>query len=112
MSTRLVVSVQYQKKGKSQKLLNNYRRITITSIIGKVIELHMLSHSRPILDPIQSPHQFGFSKGCSPIYAALLLTEIMAEASDLNQHLYITLLDTSKAFAKMNRDSGRDCISI
>ena len=86
------------KKGKSQKLPTNYRRITITSIVGKVIELHMVNIARGILDPMQSPYQFGFSKGCSPIYAALLLTEVVAEARDNKNELIVALMDTSKAF--------------
>ena len=47
---------------------------------------------------MQTPYQFGFSKGCSPIYAALLLTEVIAEACDNKKELIITLMDTSKAF--------------
>ena len=31
------------KKGKFQKLPTNYQRITIASIVGKVIELHMVN---------------------------------------------------------------------
>ena len=47
---------------------------------------------------MQSPHQFGFIKGCSPIYAALLLTEVVAEARDNKKELIVTLMDTSKPF--------------
>ena len=47
---------------------------------------------------MQSPYQFGFSKGCSPIYAALLLTEVIAEARDKKKELIVMLMDTSKAF--------------
>ena len=90
------------KKGKPPKHPANFRRITITSIVGKVVELHMMSHSRPILDPAQSRLQFGFTCGVSPIYAALVLTEVMAEAADSKEPLYITLLDTSKAFDVVN----------
>ena len=86
------------KKAKPPKQPNSYRRITITAIIGKIIELHIIGHTKSILDPIQSPLQFGFSRGCSPIYAALLLTEIIADAKDSNQSLMITFMDTSKAF--------------
>ena len=86
------------KKTKPPKRTNSYRRITITAIVGKVVELHTVSMSRAILDPQQSPYQFGFTKGCSPVYAALMLTEIIAEAKDSGTELYITLMDTSKAF--------------
>ena len=87
------------------KLPNSYRRITIASIVGKVVEKHMLKLSRPILDPAQSRLQFGFSKGISPIFAALVVTELMAEATDSNSQLQITFLDTSKAFDVVDHQS-------
>ena len=85
-------------KKKQQKLPTNFRRITITSIVGKVVEIHMVTLSNPILDSVQSRLQFGFTEGCSPTYAALILTEIMADAADSKEELLITLMDTSKAF--------------
>ena len=86
------------KKKKSHKNPNSYRRITITSIIGKIVEKHMIAQARPILDPKQSHLQFGFSVGCSPMFAALIITEIMADAKDTKEPLFLTFLDTSKAF--------------
>ena len=86
------------KKTKPPKSTNSYRRITITSIVGKVVEIHMINEAKPPLNNRQSHHQFGFTCGTSPIYAALTLTEILAEATDSRDPLYITLLDTSKAF--------------
>ena len=85
------------KKSKTAKNPNSYRCITITSIIGKVIEKHMIKQAKPILEH-QSHLQFGFFSGCSPSYAALVLTELMAEAKDPGTELYITFMDTSKAF--------------
>ena len=86
------------KKNKPAKDPNNYRRITITSIIGKIVEMHMMRHARPLLDKLQSRLQFGFSKGVSPLYAALMVTEITAEAKDTKSQLNLTFMDTSKAF--------------
>ena len=86
------------KKAKSRKLPTNHRRITITSLVGKIVEIHMMAFSRPILDACQSRLQFGFTKGCSPVFAALVVTEVMADATDNNDPLFITLMDTSKAF--------------
>ena len=86
------------KKSKPPKQPGNYRRITITSIVGKVVEKQMIAQLRPTLDRLQSRLQFGFSKGISPIYAAVVLTEIMAEAKDCKEELHITFMDTSKAF--------------
>lgn len=86
------------KKAKPQKLPGNYRRITITSIVGKIVEMHMVKHARPILDSKQSSSQFGFTSGSSPVYASLILTEVLAEAKDKKEEIMITLMDTSKAF--------------
>ena len=58
----------------------------------------MLKNARPVLDAVQSRLQLGFSGGISPVYAALVVTELMAEAADSKQELLVTFLDTSKAF--------------
>ena len=68
----------------------------ITSIIDKNVEKHMISHGNPILDPGQSHLQFGFSQGCSPMFAALIFTEFLTEPKDNKDLRYITFLDTSK----------------
>ena len=86
------------KKNKSSKNPTNYRRITITSIVGKVLEKHMLAGIKKVLDPSQSSHQFGFTSKCSPVFAAIALTEVMAESKDNNGELHIAFMDTSKAF--------------
>ena len=49
----------------------------------------MITHSRPTLDSEQSQLQFGFSCGNSPIYAALVLTKVMAEEADSKYHLLL-----------------------
>ena len=86
------------KKNKSSKNPTNYRRITITSIVGKVLEKYLLARTKILLDPAQSPLQFGFTPKCSPVYAAIALTEILAEAKDNAEELHIAFMDTSKAF--------------
>ena len=58
----------------------------------------MTKQARPILDSNQSKLQFGFSSGVSPLYAALLITELIAEAKDSKSQLLLTFMDTSKAF--------------
>lgn len=86
------------KKSKSMKHPNNYRRITIASIVGKIVEKHMLKNTRPVLDPTQSRLQFGFSTGIAPVYAALVVTELMAEATDTKKELLVTFLVYFKGF--------------
>ena len=62
------------KKTKNPTNPSNYRRITITSIIGKVVEKVLIDKVRPILDPLQSHLQFGFTQSISPVYAALIIS--------------------------------------
>ena len=90
------------KKSKSARLPTNYRRITITSIVGKVAKIHIVNLMRKTADPIQSPLQFGFTSGISPNFAALIITEVMNQAKSNKSPLYLELIDTSKAFDVVN----------
>ena len=90
------------KKGKPVKKPTNYRQITVSASIGKITEKHMLLHSRMLLDPNQARGQFCFCPGVSPIHAAEILTEVIAETYITNQQLLITFLDKSKAFDVVN----------
>ena len=86
------------KKGKNHKEPNSYRRITISSLVGKVLEKHMLKITSKKLSKTQSHMQFGFTEKCSPTLAAVLLTEVLAEAEDHSSPLLVTFMDSSKAF--------------
>ena len=86
------------KKGKNPKRPDSYRRITVTSIIGKLLELILMDPLKATLAPSQSSQQRGFTDSSSSNMAALLLTEAMAETKDLGRPLYITFLDATKAF--------------
>ena len=90
--------VPVHKKGKSPLDPNNYRRITVSSILGKVIEKELAARLKPILKPQHSKLQFGFTERCSPSNCSLLLTEAMAEAKDNGKELFIILMDAKKAF--------------
>jgi hypothetical protein len=82
------------KKDKSRLLTDNYRGITITAVLGKVLEQVLLSR----MPEDQSALQFGFTRGASPSMAALLLIEAMAESRDQSQPLFVCTLDAVKAF--------------
>jgi hypothetical protein len=86
------------KKGKDPKLPDSYRRITITSLLGKILEKITLVKQKEVLSTTQNPLQRGFTERASSTNAALLLTEAILEAKDAKIPLFITLLDASKAF--------------
>ena len=86
------------KKGKDASFFTNYRGITVTSLIGKVFEHVILEKVESCLPTAQSSLQFGFSKGLSPLMAALVISETIVESYETNQALYLSFLDTQKAF--------------
>ena len=98
------------KTPKPHRNPNNYQHITITFIIGKIVEKHMISYANPILDPAQSHLQFGLSPGCSPLFAELIITEILTKAKDNKDPLYINFLNTSKAFYSTTRVCSMPCM--
>ena len=85
---------------KNKKLVNpdNYRRITVTQMISKIMELIMKPDLTESIENRQNPMQKGFTAGTSSIIAALFITEAIAEAVDTKKTLYIAMLDASKAF--------------
>ena len=84
------------KKRKDPLSTDSYRGITITPLLGKVLE-HIILERKYAPAP-QHQLQYGFTPGRSPTMAALLCTEATAEAIDCRIPLYIAALDTKKAF--------------
>ena len=86
------------KKGKPATDPNSHRRITVSSMIGKVAEKEMAVRTKPTLKNIHSKLQFGFTEKCSSSNCAFIITEALAEAKDAGHPLYITMMDARKAF--------------
>ncbi len=86
------------KKGKDVKNMDHYRGITVTSIFYKLLEHLWLESGGVALEKSKNGLQFGFSHGCSPSMASLIITEAVAEAKGSKQQLYIASLDARKAF--------------
>ena len=92
------------KKEKTQTDPDKFRRITISALLGKVLEKHMVALSDS-LDDNQSPLQFGFTRGVSCNVAAMILTESILHCKDLDKPQYVTFMDASKAFDVVDHDS-------
>ena len=92
------------KKGESSNP-GNYRGITVTPVILKVLE-HVLNHRHnKILEPTQSRLQRGFTTGCSSMNAAVIVTECIQESKNTKQNLLFTTLDAQKAFDVVDQNS-------
>ena len=76
----------------------NYRGITITPVLLKILEHVINTRHNHIFAPTQSRIQKGFSPGCSSLNAAFILSECILEAANNKHDLLLTTLDTQKAF--------------
>ena len=92
----LITPVYKQKK--SAKNPDNYRRITVVPMLGKLIEKIIIKPTKPILAKRLSKLQRGFCDNSSSINTALLLSEAISEAQDTNVPLFVAYLDATKAF--------------
>ena len=86
------------KKGKPLNDPDGHRRITVTPILGKIIEKEQLSQTKASLKHKHSKLQFGFTDGCSSTTCAFILTEAISEAKDTKEALHIVYMDAKKAF--------------
>ena len=100
-----IVTPIYKKNNKPIEDPNSYRRITVSSVIGKIFERIHLDTIETSLEQLQNNLQRGFTKHTSPVYAGLLLTEAIAEAIDQKNPLFAAYLDASKAFDVVWHDS-------
>jgi hypothetical protein len=98
-SFKLGIITPVHKKEKPKDNPDSHRRITVTSIIGKIVEKELTLRINQVLKNSQSPYKFGFTEGVSSNNAALLLTEALAHAKTQRRPLYVTYMDVSKAFA-------------
>ena len=92
------------KKGKDPLLMNNYRGITITSVLGKVLEHVAVARIRSVLRKSQHPLQYGFTTKLSPSMAALVCTEVLANNKDISRNTFIATIDVQKAFDSVWHD--------
>ena len=83
----------------------NYRGITVTPVLLKVLEHVLNRRHNKILEETQSKLQKGFTEGCSSLSAAVILTECILESKNNKQDLLLTTLDTQKAFDVVDHNS-------
>ena len=65
----------------------NYRGITVTPVLLKILEHILNARHNEIFISTQSRLQRGFTEGCSSLNAAVILTECVLEASHNKQDL-------------------------
>ena len=84
----------FKGAGKDPTKPGNYRGITVSHTIGKVLETLIVHHQG--ISFAQNSLQCEFTWGLSPSFASVLLTEAIAEQS--HGTIFIATLDAQKAF--------------
>jgi hypothetical protein len=84
------------KRDKDPALVNNYRGITVTAVIGKTSENCLLEKLNLVINESELP--FGFTKRLFPLIAGLLISEAKYEVSQVQKTLFIGLFDVQSAF--------------
>ena len=87
----------FKNKG-SHKDSQNYRGITITPVLTRLLEVILKNRIKPILLEKQNPLQRGFTENSSPMNCALLVEEFYRNNKDLKKPTYMAFLDAKAAF--------------
>ena len=90
------------KSGKDAKLMDNYRGITITSIICKLFVELLLLRLLENINVNQSDCQFGFSKNLNPLMSSVICYEAKVESKARGQPLYLVTIDMQTVFDVVN----------
>jgi hypothetical protein len=91
---------QNMKVGRKNDAIN-YRGITVLPVISKVVEGVIRDRIQPLIHNMQNPTQRGFTKGSSPMNAALPVEEAYIILTDEKQNGHLVLLDAKAAFDKI-----------
>ena len=99
-----VLTPVFKKKG-SNLDAKNYRGITITPTISKILESLIRERIKPIITESQNPLQRGFTEGSSPMNCSLILEEYIRNNKDSKLPTYIAFLDAKSAFDVVSHTS-------
>ena len=94
----------HKSKNKPASRSNSYRRITVTPIIGAIIDYYLDPKAEALFRPSQSPDQLGFTAGISYLLAAIQRGECQRWAIDQKQTCFGVSLDGEAAFPSVERD--------
>ena len=82
---------------------DNYRGISLTSIMAKTYNRMLLNRIRPILDPLLRNNQNGFRQERTTVGQILSIRSILEGVKSKNVPVVFTFIDFKKAFDSVNR---------
>ena len=97
-------NIQPVPKTGDLSLTDNYRGISLTCIISKLLNRMILNRIKEKLDHVLRFNQNGFRKSCSTLYQILAIRRIIEESKKNNLSAVLCFIDFRKAFDSINRD--------
>ena len=98
-------SLSYKKQGREIIYNNNnYRGISLRSIVGKVFDRVILIRLQKLAERIYPESQCGFRAEWSTIYMIFSLRQVQEKCREQHMPLYIAFIDLTKAFDLVTRD--------
>ena len=93
----------YKNKG-DRSDCNNYRGISLLSIVGKLFARVILNRLQKLADRVYPESQCGFRAERSTIDMIFSLRQLQEKCREQKQSLYIAFIDLTKAFDLVSRD--------
>ena len=93
----------YKNKG-HRNGCNNYRGISLLSIVGKVYTRVVLVHLQQLAELVYPESQSGFRTERSTVDKIFSLRQLQVKCGEQQKHLYIAFIDLTKAFYLVSWD--------
>ena len=93
----------YKGKRKPETEANSYRRITVSPLIGSILDRFIDPLAENVFRPFQSPDQYGFTSNISYVMAAVLRGECQRWALDCKKTCFGVSFDGKAAFPSVDR---------
>ena len=93
----------YKNKG-DRSDCNNYRGISLLSIVGKVFARVVLSRLQVLAEQVYPESQCGFRAGRSTVDMIFSVRQLQEKCQEQNKPLYLAFIDLTKAFDLVSRD--------
>ena len=94
----------FKGKNKPASKSSSYRRITVSPILGALIDYYIDPKAEAIFRPKQSPDQIGFTSGLSYLLGAIQRGECQRWVIDNKLTCFGVSLDGKAAFPSVERD--------
>ena len=94
----------HKRKGKPKDQASSYRRITVSPLLGCILDRYIDPITEKIFRAEQSPDQLGFTQGVSYLLAAVQRGECQHWAIDKKITCFGVSLDGEAAFPNVDRD--------